>query len=89
VTTIPAAANIGVSAALGDWSTCRGAFAQLAVNFCGILLAGIGTLYLQRRIYLTRRRAHLHDEAREFAGLPLGRSRRAGSATHQKPAPRG
>jgi uncharacterized hydrophobic protein (TIGR00271 family) len=89
VTTIPAAANIGVAAALGDWSTCGGAGRQLLVNFCAILLAGIGTLYVQRRLYLTRRRAHLHDEAREVAGLPVGRSRRAGSATNEKPVARG
>ena len=29
------------------------------------------------------------DEAREMAGLPLGHSRRAGSATYEKPAARG
>jgi uncharacterized hydrophobic protein (TIGR00271 family) len=76
VTTIPAAANIGVASAFADWSEWRGATAQLAVNLSAILLAGIVTLYIQRRIYRRRRVAHLHEEARELAGLPVGRSRR-------------
>jgi uncharacterized hydrophobic protein (TIGR00271 family) len=76
VTTIPAAANIGVAAAYADWSEWRGAMAQLAVNLSAILLAGFITLFVQRRLYQRRRRAHLHDAAREVAGLPVGRSRR-------------
>jgi uncharacterized hydrophobic protein (TIGR00271 family) len=85
VTTIPAAANIGVAAALGDWHTWLGAMEQLGLNLSAILLAGIGTLFVQRRIYLRRRVAHLQDEARVAAGLPLGRSRRVGSATYKTP----
>jgi uncharacterized hydrophobic protein (TIGR00271 family) len=85
VTTIPAAANIGVAAALGDWSEWVGAMEQLTLNLSTIMLAGIGTLFLQRRLYLRRRVAHLHDEARAAAGLPLGRSRRVGSATYKSP----
>ena len=81
VTTIPAAANIGVAAAFADWGEWRGAIAQLAVNLAGIFLAGILTLYVQRRLYVRRRRAHLDDQAREIAGLPLGRSRRAGATS--------
>jgi uncharacterized hydrophobic protein (TIGR00271 family) len=76
VTTIPAAANIGVAAALGDGEEWVGAMEQLALNLTAIFLACIGTLYLQRLLYIRRRRAHLHHEAREAAGLPLGRSRR-------------
>jgi uncharacterized hydrophobic protein (TIGR00271 family) len=76
VTTIPAAANVGVASAYADWSECRGAMAQLAVNLSAILLAGIVTLFIQRKIYQRRRVAHLHEEARELAGLPVGRSRR-------------
>jgi uncharacterized hydrophobic protein (TIGR00271 family) len=78
VTTIPAAANIGVAAAYSDWSEWRGAMAQLAVNLAGILVAGIATLYLQRRFYVRRRIDHLEHEAREAAGLPMGETRRAG-----------
>jgi uncharacterized hydrophobic protein (TIGR00271 family) len=85
VTTIPAAANIGVAAALGHVHDWVGAMAQLSVNLCVITLAGIGTLFLQRRLYVRRRRAHLHDQARAAAGLPLGRSRRVGSATYKNP----
>jgi len=77
VTTIPAAANIGVAAALGDWHEWVGAIEQLSLNLTAIMLAGIGTLFIQRRLYVRRRVAHLHDEAREAAGLPLGESRRA------------
>jgi uncharacterized hydrophobic protein (TIGR00271 family) len=79
VTTIPAAANIGVAAALGDGHEWVGATEQLAVNLTAIMLAGIGTLFVQRRLYVRRRIAHLHDEAREAAGLPIGHSRRPGA----------
>jgi uncharacterized hydrophobic protein (TIGR00271 family) len=85
VTTIPAAANIGVAAALGDWHEWLGAMEQLSLNLSAILIAGTGTLLLQRRLYMRRRRAHLHDEARVAAGLPIGRSRRVGSATYKTP----
>jgi len=70
VTTIPAAANIGVAAALADWSEWRGAMAQLAVNLTAICLAGVATLYVQRRLFERRRRRHLSDGARAVAGLP-------------------
>jgi uncharacterized hydrophobic protein (TIGR00271 family) len=86
VTTIPAAANIGVAAAFAEWGEWRGALGQLAVNLAGIFLAGILTLYVQRRFYMRRRRAHLHDEAREIAGLPLGRRRQPSRPTYQPPA---
>lgn len=86
VTTIPAAANIGVAAALGASDEWIGAMEQLAINLGAILVACIGTLYVQRRLYMRRRRAHLHHSAREAAGLPLGRSRREGSATYKRPA---
>jgi len=69
VTTIPAAANVGVAAALADWSEWRGAMAQLAVNLTAICLAGVATLYVQRRLYERRRRRHLSDGARAVAGL--------------------
>jgi uncharacterized hydrophobic protein (TIGR00271 family) len=85
VTTIPAAANIGVAAALGDGEEWVGAMEQLALNMGAIFLACIGTLYLQRMLYRRRRRAHLHHAAREVAGLPLGHSRRAGTPTHRRP----
>ena len=76
VTTIPAAANIGLSVAYEDWATWRGSQAQLAINVSAILGAGVLTLWIQRRIYRRRRVRHLSDEARKAAGLPVGRSRR-------------
>lgn len=87
VATIPSAANIGVAAAFGDGAEWVGAMEQLSLNLGAILLAGVGTLYLQRRLYVRRRRAHLRHGAREAAGLPIGRSRRAGSAVYAPPPP--
>jgi len=70
VTTIPAAANIGVAAALGNWDDWLGAMTQLTVNLSAIVLAGVTTLYVQRRLYERRWRRHLHDGSRAVAGLP-------------------
>lgn len=75
VTTIPAAANVGVAAALGDWDEAGGALAQLAVNLSAIVIAGATTLYVQRLLYVRRRARHLSDPSRADAGLPVGRSR--------------
>jgi uncharacterized hydrophobic protein (TIGR00271 family) len=74
VTTIPAASNIGVAAAYGDWGEAGGAAAQLAINLTSIVLAGVVTLFVQRRYYVSRRRRHLKDPMRAAAGLPVGRS---------------
>jgi uncharacterized hydrophobic protein (TIGR00271 family) len=74
VTTIPAAANIGVAAAYADWSEAGGATAQLALNLTSIVVAGVLTLFVQRRYYVMRRRRHLMDPSRTAAGLPIGRS---------------
>jgi uncharacterized hydrophobic protein (TIGR00271 family) len=57
VTTIPAAANVGVAAAYGDGSEVAGAAAQLGVNLACIVTAGVATLALQRAAYARRRRA--------------------------------
>ncbi|MGZ5387102.1 MAG: DUF389 domain-containing protein, partial [Solirubrobacterales bacterium] len=78
VTTIPAASNIGVATALGEWGEAGGAAAQLGLNLVTIVLAGAATLYVQRRWYVDRRVKHLADPARSAAGLPLGRSARSG-----------
>jgi uncharacterized hydrophobic protein (TIGR00271 family) len=76
VTTIPAASNVGVAAAYGQWGDAKGAAIQLAVNLAGIVAAGVLTLFVQRRYYVARRRKHLMDPVRTEAGLPLGRSMR-------------
>jgi uncharacterized hydrophobic protein (TIGR00271 family) len=56
VTTIPAAANIGVAVAYADWSEAHGALAQLALNLTCITLAGVATLTFQRWEFLRRLR---------------------------------
>ena len=70
VTTIPSAANIGVAAAYGDGNEWVGAMEQLSLNLASIVAAGTLTLYIQRRLYLRRRREHMSDRARAEAGLP-------------------
>jgi uncharacterized hydrophobic protein (TIGR00271 family) len=77
VTTIPAAANIGLAAAHEDVDEWLGAMGQLAANLTMICLAGIVTLFVQRKLYQRRRVSHLRDEARQAGGLPIGESRRA------------
>lgn len=61
VTTIPAAANIGLAAALGNWGDWRGAMLQLSINLVAIVLAGVTTLFVQRRLFERRRRRHLNE----------------------------
>jgi hypothetical protein len=39
-------------------------------------VAGVLTLYVQRRYYVARRRKHLMEPARSAAGLPIGHSAR-------------
>lgn len=62
VTTIPAAANIGIAFVYGDWESWRGSLAQLALNVFAILLAGILTLWIQRLYFRRRRIHHLREE---------------------------
>jgi uncharacterized hydrophobic protein (TIGR00271 family) len=77
VTTIPAASNVGVAAAYGQWGDAKGAAMQLAINLAGIVASGVITLFVQRRYYVARRRKHLLDPVRGEAGLPVGRSTRS------------
>jgi len=58
VTTIPAAANIGVTAAYGDWDNFAGSAAQLGINMAAILLAGTTVLAIQKMLFERRRRRH-------------------------------
>jgi uncharacterized hydrophobic protein (TIGR00271 family) len=58
VTTIPAAANIGVQAAYENWADWRGSMEQLAINLGAICAAGIVTLLVQRVVFTRRRAAH-------------------------------
>jgi uncharacterized hydrophobic protein (TIGR00271 family) len=85
VTTIPAAANVGLACAYGEWHEWRGAMLQLAINLTAIVLAGVLTLFVQRRLYVRRRRAHLQDSSRAKAGLPIGHSRRGPPRAERQP----
>jgi hypothetical protein len=58
VATIPAAGNIGVAAAYGDGDEWVGAMEQLSLNLVAIVIAGVLTLYIQRKLYHRRRRRH-------------------------------
>lgn len=49
VTTIPAAANMGVATAYGQWPELGGAALQLVVNVAGLVVAGLATLVVQSR----------------------------------------
>ncbi len=55
VTTIPAAANVGVAAAYGNWGEWSGAALQLAINLSMIVVAGSLTLAVARWRYQRRR----------------------------------
>ncbi|MCD6727461.1 MAG: DUF389 domain-containing protein [Solirubrobacteraceae bacterium] len=81
ITTIPAAADIGLSTAYGDWEAFGGSGRQLALNVAGLLIASTVTLALQRVVYrrrLARHRALMgRGEGLDGVGdevLPPGRS---------------
>lgn len=57
VTTIPAAANVGVASAYREWDEVGGAAAQLALNLLCIVTAVVATLSLQRWFYRRRKRS--------------------------------
>jgi uncharacterized hydrophobic protein (TIGR00271 family) len=62
VTTIPAAANIGVAAAYRDSEGWLGSMAQLALNLTSIVVAGTTVLAVQRLLYARRRRHHIRGD---------------------------
>jgi hypothetical protein len=49
VTTIPAAANLGVATAYREWSEVGGSVLQLGINVTGLVLAGFHMLVVQSR----------------------------------------
>ncbi|MGV9377456.1 DUF389 domain-containing protein [Nonomuraea sp. NPDC003707] len=51
VTTVPAAGYVAVALALGDWNEVYGSVSQLAVNILGMIIAGTGTLLVQRKFW--------------------------------------
>lgn len=50
VTTIPAAGNISVALAVGNWGEVLGSLEQLGVNVLGMLVAGLAVLLAQRHV---------------------------------------
>ena len=64
VTTIPAAANVGVASAYADWHEFAGALAQLTINLVSIVIAGVATLSIQRAAYARRRAARAQGSNR-------------------------
>jgi uncharacterized hydrophobic protein (TIGR00271 family) len=83
VTTIPAAANVGVTFAYGDGEAWHGSLAQLAINIASLLAAGALTLFLQRLVYTRRRNEHLreHEYSRSASASPATTRPRASSAS--------
>jgi uncharacterized hydrophobic protein (TIGR00271 family) len=77
VTTIPAAANIGVAFAYGNRSELHGASLQLAMNISLMILAGLGTLAIQRLAFMRRWRRSLHERRRARRISARGRRDRA------------
>jgi uncharacterized hydrophobic protein (TIGR00271 family) len=54
VTTIPAAANLGLSVAYGDWAKAEGSIYQLLLNVVVLIVVGALVMRLQRRIWRPR-----------------------------------
>jgi uncharacterized membrane protein len=54
VTTIPAAADVGVSSAFGLWKEARGSLLQLLLNLAILLAVGVVGLHVQRRFWTRR-----------------------------------
>jgi uncharacterized membrane protein len=68
VTTIPAAANVGVAAAYRDWLECRGAALQLGINVSMIVVSGVATLSIARWRHHRRRMRRRRLEAEGSSG---------------------
>ena len=64
VTTIPAAADIGVSSAFGNWDEARGSLVQLLLNVAILIAVGAVGLDLQHRVWQRVRRRAEHGYGR-------------------------
>jgi hypothetical protein len=62
VTTVPAAADMGVSLALGGGEEFASAATQLGINLAGILAAALTTLAVQKAVWRRIPRAVPHVE---------------------------
>lgn len=65
VTTIPAAAEVGTSAAIGSWDSAGGAALQLGANLTTLVIAGTLTLAIQRAGYLRRAAKHRRADGQD------------------------
>ena len=83
VTTLLAAANVGLAAAYQDWDSMTGSIGQLAINLISIVAAGTAVLAAQRALFLRRRSKHRSDPERRAAGLPTRKSR---ATTRSRPS---
>jgi len=73
VTTIPAAANVALCGAYGQWGNVVSSAEQVGANIATLVVAGTLTLAGQRAVYAHRRRVQRRgDPARAAAGLPMG-----------------
>jgi uncharacterized hydrophobic protein (TIGR00271 family) len=73
VTTIPAAANVALTATYGQWANAASSAEQVGANILTLLVAGTLTLAGQRAVYARRRHIQKDtDPARAAAGLPVG-----------------
>ncbi len=72
VTTIPAAAAMGLSAAYEQWSEMWGATEQLLLNVVILLAVGVGTLVVQRRFWKGRESKSSLRTAGEGDSRPAG-----------------
>jgi uncharacterized hydrophobic protein (TIGR00271 family) len=86
VTTIPAAAAIGVAAAYQDWENWRGSMLQLVINLGSIVIAGSAVLYVQRLLFVRRRDRHRDDAERRVAGLPTKPRPKRRATTRSRPS---
>jgi uncharacterized hydrophobic protein (TIGR00271 family) len=77
VTTIPAAADIGLSVGYGSWGEARGSAFQLLLNVTVLIAMGALVLRAQRIIWGSRERAERSRDARSLANH-LPRQRRSG-----------
>jgi uncharacterized hydrophobic protein (TIGR00271 family) len=64
VTTIPAAASVGISIAYSSWSEARGSFFQLLLNVVLLIVVGAAGLRTQRAIWRWRSLNHPGTEQR-------------------------
>ncbi|MGH3167006.1 MAG: DUF389 domain-containing protein, partial [Trebonia sp.] len=69
VTTIPAAASIGVSIAFSGWAEARGSALQLLLNVVVLIVVGAAGLVAQRGIWRWHARRRLRPRAR-IVGRP-------------------